>query len=193
MLRTTWGWVNDGKILIFGWTIPLRLEWQQHMFSVCRPEVWVPGCLPASEWEEDLQRTEHRASTGTCQPASQASDHYCWRCGWRSTQHSGPQQVCLLKTHNNKTFARNAHNGWLWNRTSDSRNVDSEYGISKQLSEYLAFLSILFIFLMTLANITVHCNRDIKVTTVVTLMEIFFCKVLAFWGLRISCYLKMLG
>ncbi len=97
-----------------------------------------------------------------------------------------------LKTHN-ETFARNAHNGWLWNRTSDSRNVDSKYGISKQLSEYLAFLSILFIFLMTLANITVHCNRDIKVTTVVTLMEIFFCKVLAFWGLRISCYLKMLG
>ncbi len=44
---------------------------------------------------------------------------------------------------------------------------------------------------MTLANTTVHCNRYIKVTTVVTLTEIFFCKVWSFWGLRIGCYLKV--
>lgn len=73
----------------------LRLEWQQCLCFACRPEVWVPGCLRASEWEEDLQRTEHRTSSGNCQPASQASGHRGWRCGWRGTQHSGPQQVCF--------------------------------------------------------------------------------------------------
>ncbi len=25
---TTWGWVNDDRIFIFGWTIPLKLLWQ---------------------------------------------------------------------------------------------------------------------------------------------------------------------
>ncbi len=46
--RTTWGWVNDDRIFIFGWTIPLSVQiplgqlnneilWQQNIFHTIDP------------------------------------------------------------------------------------------------------------------------------------------------------------
>lgn len=62
-------------------------------FCFLRSEVWVPGRLPAAEWEEDLQRPEHRASSGDCQPAPQTSGDCGWGCGRRGPEHLGTQQV----------------------------------------------------------------------------------------------------
>ncbi len=51
---TTWGWVNDDRIFIFGWTIPLRASFDVFLTCMC----WI---MISGSWESvgDLESNTH--------------------------------------------------------------------------------------------------------------------------------------